>query len=241
MISHILEKEIIEMFYKKGKFSKLQFNDKEFQYITEQQLSKKIVRAIIANYTQNEIIKSHHRYLNLVKHKTIQNVTELLTLSEKYNIPPYKLAKMINYKIDATTDKQIQRADRFTHPKSIQKSQRKAMKFEDTFEKKLLKLKVKNFKTENDLRKLNQPLTPDFLFPSGLKVKGKTINWIDVKNFYGSANNFTISRLKKQAAKYHNAFGDGCFVFRFNYSEELKIEHCLLLDYKEFVYDLLKA
>jgi hypothetical protein len=148
---------------------------------------------------------------------------------------------MINFNYDATIDEQIQKADRFTHPKSIQKSQKKAMKFEKTFEKKLLKLKVKNFKTENDLRKLNQPLTPDFLFSSGLKIKGKTINWIDVKNFYGSANNFTLSRLKKQAAKYYNAFGNGCFVFRFNYSEDLKIEDCLLFDYKEFVNDLLKA
>ena len=71
--------------------------------------------------------------------------------------------------------------------------------FEKKIEKYLKTHKVQ-FYTENDLRKKNIKLTPDFLLKTPIKINNELIHWIDAKNYYGS--DIYTHRHKKQGIKY---------------------------------------
>lgn len=219
MISSILEKEIISKFYQKGYFAKTKFTQDELKYIKSVSISKKIIRAMIANHIGCQIIKTHHN-LNQVIGRKVNSLDEILTLSIKHNIPPYKLAKYLKYNVNTTEQKILQKKDIYTHPVNIHKIQKKAKRFEIIFEHFLINLGLQ-FKTENDLRADNYSITPDFYFPNGIIIDNQTFFWIDVKNFYGSSNKCTLARLKKQAAKYNDKLGLGCFVFKYDFCEDL--------------------
>ena len=69
------------------------------------------------------------------------------------------------------------------------------------------------FRTEEDLRKENFQLTPDFLLTSPVYINGQVINWIDAKNYASYPNRFLSQKLLKQSIKYTKAFGPGAFIF----------------------------
>ena len=219
MISSILENEIISKFYQKGYFEKIKFTQEELKYIKSVSLSKKYIRAMIANHIGCQIIKTHNN-LNHVVGIKVNSLDEIIKLSVKHNIPPYKLAKYLKYNVNKKEQKILQKKDIYTHPLNIHKIQKKAKKFEIIFEHCLIKLGFQ-FKTENDLRADNYSITPDFYFPNGIIIDKQTFFWIDVKNFYGSSNKCTLARLKKQAAKYNDKLGLGCFVFKYDFCEDL--------------------
>ena len=86
--------------------------------------------------------------------------------------------------------------------------------------------------TEEQIKLYGKPInTPDFLILSDLFINDKKINWIDAKNFYG-ANTFLINKkIKKQVSKYINQYGFGCIMFSLNFSEKLKFNDVLLINF----------
>ena len=226
MISDKIEKMVIKKYYVKGYFGKIKL--KKF-VVNNMILNKKMVRAILYNFIQFQIVKQH-----FTVREHFSNFSDLKHFSQKYNFPPYKLAKNTNYILSQKEMDWMKKYDLFTFPENIIEGQDKAKNFEIRFENKLHKFNIFNFKTEDELRKLKSHFTPDFYFPQGLSIGKDRFFWIDVKNFYGGNNEFTIDRLKKQANRYNNNLGNGCFVFKYDYNEEININNTCLFSYNDF-------
>jgi hypothetical protein len=215
MIKDSFEKEVIKKYYKFGYFGKIKLKDS-------------LMKAIVQNFT---------RFKTLIAKKPTfveKSFDSILKLSRDYNIPPYVLIKDVGLSLTEKQKKLIKKIDQYTYPENCEKTLKKAHKFEKKFEKKLIKNNITGFKTENDLRKENVKLTPDFYFPNGLKINNKVIYWIDVKNYYGGNNNFVKRVITKQGNKYVNYFGAGCFVFKYDYNEVLSVPKCDFFSYREF-------
>lgn len=216
MIKDNFEKEVIKKYYKFGYFGKIKLKDR-------------LMRAIVQNFTRfKAVIAKKPTFVE----KSFDNI---LKLSRDYNIPPYILVKDIDLKLTEKQKKVIKKLDQYTYPENCDKSLKKAKKFEKKFEKKLIKNNITDFKTEDQLRKENIPLTPDFYFPNGLKINNNIIYWIDVKNYYGGNNNFVKRIITKQGNKYVNKFGAGCFVFKYDYNEVLSVPKCTFFSYQEIM------
>lgn len=76
--------------------------------------------------------------------------------------------------------------------------------------------KLREVQTANP--KLGRPVaTPDFFFETPIMLNGKTVNWIDAKDYPLFAGPDVLSRyhrsLVRQAEKYNGHFGRGAFVF----------------------------
>lgn len=67
--------------------------------------------------------------------------------------------------------------------------------------------------TEEDLRLDGEVLTPDFLLKEPAELRGRSVAWVDAKNYAYYGNRLTLPGLKKQARKYTAAFGPGAMVF----------------------------
>jgi len=82
------------------------------------------------------------------------------------------------------------------------------------------------YRTESQLKREGSPLTPDFLFPEGVRINGSVVHWLDCKTYYGSsllatAKSLPVGKLKGQADKYCGRFGPGAFVFLNGFSGHL--------------------
>ena len=91
-------------------------------------------------------------------------------------------------------------------------SQKRAFAYEDVVGGQLCGAGAR-FYTEEDLRKSGSRLTPDFLLKSPITVDGRSIHWMDAKNYIYYGNPLTLRGLVKQARKYTAAFGQGAMVF----------------------------
>ena len=60
-------------------------------------------------------------------------------------------------------------------------------------------------------------------------INDNIINWIEVKNFYGSNIKFMNKKIQKQVNKYYKIWGLGCLVFRYGVYENLKLDNCYIL------------
>jgi len=76
------------------------------------------------------------------------------------------------------------------------------------------------FQTEDDLRRAHEAsgrqgplLTPDYLLSEPVRVCGKTVHWIDAKDYPMYGSRLVARSLASQAAKYTAAFGPGAMVF----------------------------
>jgi hypothetical protein len=76
------------------------------------------------------------------------------------------------------------------------------------------------FLTENDLRRAHEAsadpgplLTPDFLLSEPAHIDGKTVHWIDAKDYPMYGGRLVARGLVSQATKYTTAFGPGAMVF----------------------------
>lgn len=82
------------------------------------------------------------------------------------------------------------------------------------------------FQTEDDLRRAHEAsdgqsplLTPDFLLSEPVRIfgpeglDGKTVHWIDAKDYPMYGSRLVARSLASQAAKYTGAFGPGAMVF----------------------------
>ena len=56
------------------------------------------------------------------------------------------------------------------------------------------------------------------------------IKWLDVKNYFLADIPFLLDKLRDQAKKYNDAFGNGAFVFHLGLDPKIKIDNTLILD-----------
>jgi hypothetical protein len=78
-----------------------------------------------------------------------------------------------------------------------------------------------NYITENILKELKHPLTPDVLMIDEVYINNKVVNWFDSKNYYGSTSFSFLNKLEKQIDRYNNAFGFGSVIFRLGMNRKL--------------------
>jgi hypothetical protein len=171
--------------------------------------------------------------------------TNILKLSEKYSCCPadimrlilrykqiYNIIELNNY--DKKQYKLAMNNDIICNNKNI--SMKGADKFEKTIERFLKKKNIK-FKTQEQLTKEQKTLygwplaTPDFLLKKPIYINNKKIYWIDAKSSYGLSLPYVYPKLKKQATKYNNIWGNGAFVFGKGVSNKLYIKNTMMLNY----------
>ena len=231
MISLELEFDIFHRFFIKGEYIKLDKNDPSLQsFLQKNEIKFKYVNAIRNNHITNHIIQQHHKivYKKAKILKEYERGESVLELSKKYDYPPFGLSKILNINIDIPEN-----LDSFTNPKISKMVNEKSYRFEIVLGEKLKKLGLK-FRTQEDLIAQGVSPTPDFLFDEEITLNsGEKIIWIDAKNSFGGNNKFTKSRLKKQNDKYIKHFGHGMFVFRYSYSEGIKLDNTILSEFKQ--------
>lgn len=178
----------------------------------------------------------------------------IINLSNKYEFSPLNIFRVMfesknfnknkikiilknpdNY-LDKIDTNQVKLAIKYDLVSSVdQELQSKlAEEFERDIEK-ILKQKNIKYKTQEELvkeqfKKYGKPIiTPDFLIESDLYINRHKVNWIDAKNFYGANLETLKYHLEKQVAKYIKAYGDGLLVFKYGFSEKIKINNVSLL------------
>lgn len=230
MIPYTTEINIFKSLFQKGNYKKVKISD---DILKKYNITFKIARAIVSNYTTDHVIKQFH----LIQHKInkLQITDEnILEVSKKIDFPPYQLLKMCEKRYGQKYKNEIVKLclenDDYSNMKKIGE---KALKFEKRVEKYLKKSNIE-YQTQDDLTKLGSKLTPDFLLKEPLIYKGEKIIWIDAKNSFGANNSFSRKNLNKQNKKYNDYFGQGLFVFHYSYSDALKIANGIFTDYDEF-------
>ena len=235
--------------------------DKLNRYIIKKKLSLQIedILSIRSAHMTIKIMKNSYRLKKLINeiYKLYENNISLKEITNKYDLPPIPLIKNILYKKKYSKDivkgffygKKLNKLSDFDleqlnyaiendiFNKVVQTEQiENSENFEKAIGNFLKKHNVK-FKTQDELvkeqtEKYGRPVnTPDFLILSDFYINDQKINWIDAKNFYG-ANTFLVKKkIKKQVKKYINEYGFGSIFFSLHFSEKLKFDNVLLVNY----------
>jgi len=86
-----------------------------------------------------------------------------------------------------------------------------------------------NFLSESEMRQAGALRTPDCLFLDNVRINGRHVRWIDMKNSYASglkASSLMIKKMENQIARYENEFGEGgALVFKHGFSKKLEMEN----------------
>ena len=165
-------------------------------------------------------LKSKYKQYNADCAKCSPDVKSVLNLSNKYKLPPC----VVEVKLDKEVKSEIDKLD-LTSSYNAMITRERADRYEKDVENYLREIGVE-FKTENDLRRENSKLTPDFLLTKPVNVEklfgnklkyylgpDKEISWIDAKNYPMFDLKLTREKLISQAKKYNAAFGPGAYVF----------------------------
>jgi len=77
--------------------------------------------------------------------------------------------------------------------------------------------------------------TPDLLFATPIEVQGRSVAWIDAKNFYGSSLPGMVSSIQAQVDKYATIWGSGMIVFSLGCAQSLQgdIKEAAMVGYDE--------
>jgi hypothetical protein len=203
-------------------------------------------RAELAYISRKSGIKAMQLAPEFVKEwNKSQTVDTILGLSKRYFIPPTTIVKQLmeEHVSNPPSDSiiaQIGKSDLSSRYWN-ELTQTKAIAFEDKVGE-LLDAAGIQYLTEYDQRqdptlaKRTLPrgckattATPDFLLIHPIKLNdGRKIHWIDAKDYIGWESKLLYKKLKKQAAKYNDAFGWGAFVFSEGYCTDLNLGATLL-------------
>lgn len=172
----------------------------------------------------------------------------VLTISEKYHIPPMTVLKQIllemnnsesDIRMMISNPDQLpdflasQANDIFNADPRSKVNAEKIRKASADYEVRLgnyLKSLGIHFQTENELRKLNLQLTPDYLLTKPIIINDKKINWIDAKDYLMYESRLVAKSILRQSEKYTKAFGPGAMIFSKGVMCGAKIHNTLLLD-----------
>ena len=231
------------------------------RYIKLRKLSLQIedIFSIRSAYMTMKIMKNSYRLKKSINeiYKLYENNITLKEIVKKYDLPPIPLIKNILYKkkygkdivkgffygekLNKLNDFDLQQLNYATENDIFNKVvQTEQIENSENFEKEIgnfLKKHNVKFKTQDELvkeqiEKYGRPInTPDFLILSDFYINNKKINWIDAKNFYGANTCLVKKKIKKQVRKYIDAYGFGSIFFSLNFSEKLKFDNVLLVNY----------
>lgn len=102
-----------------------------------------------------------------------------------------------------------------------------ATEFENEIEQLLIAHNIE-FKTQQILQEEQTKLygksisTPDFLLTTPIIFDNMEVHWIDAKNYYCANNNFVQTKIRKQAKKYIENYGNGIIISPLGYSENIQ-------------------
>lgn len=154
--------------------------------------------------------------------KVIDNKYAIRKIFREINLPAKNVAQYLIIKL-GNKDNLIKIISDFNQNEKI--SAQRAKDFEIKVEKELNNKNI-NFKNEQQL-KLDgiTDATPDVLLVEPVKInfnnKIHELKWLDAKNYFFCNVGFIKKSLKKQAKKYNDKYGPGCFVFSYGYDKEL--------------------
>ena len=206
---------------------------------------------------QEKAVYGHYKMMNKSNTflKRYENGESVLQLSRRFDFPPVAIFRAIltargwsKVKIrdslrapdkrltkrDADEFRKAEEKDRVTNVDQGETAVRADL-FEVVLGNYLDTLGIKYRRQEELLneqqKEHGRPLnTPDFLIMDDLKINGKSIAWIDAKNFYGANVSFAKKKTKKQMNRYIDEWGAGAIVYRHGFCEGMKIPGVLMLD-----------
>lgn len=216
-----------------------------------------IDKSIIASYRnqllKEKVISDHYKILNNIKNilKDYEDMN-ILQISKKYKFSPMSTIRLIikqkypSYKLSLKNlnelneydKKQVLLAEKNDIVSNLDQGdqQYKSEKYEEKIahflDKKEIKYKIQEqLVTEQEEEKGFAYATPDFLLDNKIMINDYEVNWIEVKNFYGTNIHFMTKKIQKQINKYYNKWGYGCLVFRYAVYENLKIDNCVIISF----------
>jgi len=213
-------------------------------------ISSKIIISLRSQYLKNKALKRH--YLVKKNMNQIQKLylnTNILDISKKFDLTPLtimrniiqlkyknKINKLNLNKLSEYDKNQLELAinNDIIVPLDQTNTIEKSIKFEKKIEKILNKRNIE-FQTQEELVEIQKKkfgkaiITPDFLLNEKIMINKQEVNWIEVKNFYGSNISIFKKKINKQTEKYYNKWGPGCLIFRHGFTSNIKFEKTLIL------------
>ena len=233
------------------------FNKISTEQLDELQNKLDIDSKIISSYRnqllKEKIIKNYYKIVSSINIiiKEYENIN-ILKLAKKYDFSPMSIMRLIikkKYpllklsinnlnKLDNHDKEQVLLAENNDIVSNLDQGdqQKKAENYEEKIAHFLDNKQIK-YKTQDILIKeqINEKgyayATPDFLLSEKIIINNSIVNWIEVKNFYGTNINFMIKKIQKQINKYYNKWGTGCLVFRYAIYESLRLEKCVIISF----------
>lgn len=192
------------------------------------------IKTMINNIPNESILNDniyiiHHLLMKqiLLKNAYCLNLLGNLTFDEavkRFNYSPYAIARKMNVNVEVDDIES-------KYKLFAEKAKRMEQLLIDKFSMCLLR-------TEDDLRNAGFKLTPDIVFDDIVKINGKVVKWLEVKDYFGMVESYLFKHNKKQISKYVDAFGPGCIVYIFGYTAKCMAEFnnlgCIVLDGRQF-------
>lgn len=187
--------------------------------------SDPIITSILRLYVKSHVITHYRHILKVISKITNPTVEQILKLSKQYNFPPIRLSQMIYMKKELPQKlmKRLLEYDSYSVENHTLTKQQ-ALQFENKVAIMLEHQEIV-YMSEDELRQVPSPYTPDFLLLSPLNIFNKSIHWIDAKNYYGANVYLVIQNIEKQGNKYFDMYGYGMFVFANGFSKNLPISN----------------
>jgi hypothetical protein len=198
-------------------------------------------------------MNNHYKVKNKLKMllKDYQSI-DILDLSKKYKLSPVSLMRLILKKkypniksikksilnFNSFDKEQLELAEKNDNiaPLDQDNIQIRSEEYEDKIgkylDKKNIKYKNQDALVQEQIKEKGHPYaTPDFLLEEPIEINGTIVNWLEIKNFYGTNIKFMNKKIQKQINKYFNKWGPGCLVFRYGIYENVQFDNCTIISF----------
>jgi len=216
-------------------------------------IDTKIILSYRSQLLKEINMNNHYKVKNELKMlmKDYQNM-DILDLSKKYKLSPVSLMRLILKKkypniksikksilqLKSFDKEQLELAEKNDNvapldQDNIQKySEQYEDKIGDYLDKKNIKYKTQEVLVQEQIKEKGHPYaTPDFLLKDPIDINGSIVNWLEIKNFYGTNIKFMNKKIEKQINKYYNKWGFGCLVFRYGVYKNLQFDNCNIISF----------